>query len=246
MIVAVLLAGGSGTRTEQDIPKQFFNVYEKPIIIYTLEAFQRHPDVDGIIVSCLEGWHEILRSYAEEAGISKLQKIVDGGVNGQMSARNALRNLEDTCEEEDIVIIHDAIRPLVSADIISDCIVKCRRYGSGLAAMRCQETIVETHDGIKGNTGISRNDIMRVQTPQAYRYGKASRVHEKALQQGITNAVYTNTLMLEFGETLYFSKGSEKNIKITTMEDVEIFKALYRMEREDWVKERVRENVYRS
>ncbi|MBO5474581.1 MAG: 2-C-methyl-D-erythritol 4-phosphate cytidylyltransferase [Lachnospiraceae bacterium] len=236
MNTALLLAGGSGTRTEQDVPKQFFNVYEKPIIIYTLEAFQRHPDIDGIIVSCLDGWHEILRAYAKEAGITKLRWIVSGGENGQASARNALRELKNVCKEDDIIIIHDAIRPMVSADIISDCIVKCRQYGSGLAAMRCQETIIETQDGIRGNKGISRNDIMRVQTPQAYRYGSVMRAHEQALQQGITNAVYTNTLMLELGETLYFSKGSEKNIKITTMEDVEIFKALYKMEKEDWVK----------
>ncbi len=236
MNIALLLAGGSGTRTEQDIPKQFFNVYEKPIIIYTLEAFQRHPDIDGIIVSCLEGWHEILRAYAKEADINKLKWIVGGGENGQASARNALRELRDVCHESDIVVIHDAIRPMVSAEIISDCIVKCRQYGSGLAAMRCQETIIETQDGIKGDKGISRSNIMRVQTPQAYRYGYVMDAHERALQQGITDAVYTNTLMIDLGETLYFSKGSEKNLKITTMEDVEIFKALYRMEKEDWVK----------
>ncbi len=236
MNVALLLAGGNGTRTEQDIPKQFFNVYEKPIIIYTLEAFQRHPNIDGIVVSCLDGWQEILRVYANDACITKLQKVVAGGENGQASARNALRELRGICAEDDIVILHDAIRPMVSADIISDCIVKCRKYGSGLAAMRCQETIVKTEDGRKGDTSISRNDIMRVQTPQAYLYGKVMRAHEKALEQGITNAVYTNTLMLDLGETLYFSKGSEKNLKITTMEDVEIFKAMYRMEKEDWVK----------
>ena len=236
MNIALLLAGGSGTRTEQDVPKQFFNVYEKPIIIYTLEAFQKHPDIDGIIVSCLEGWHEILSAYAREAGITKLRKVVCGGENGQASARNALRELKDICGEDDVVIIHDAIRPMVSAEIISDCIVKCRQYGSGVAAMRCQETIVETNDGIKGDTGISRNHIMRVQTPQAYKYGTVMNAHEKALEQGITNAVYTNTLMLDLGETLYFAQGSEKNLKITTMEDVEIFKALLRMKKEDWVK----------
>ena len=236
MNVALLLAGGSGARTEQDIPKQFFNVYEKPIIIYTLEAFQKHPNIDAIIVSCMDGWQEILRVYARDAGITKLQQIVKGGENGQASARNALRELKETCKEDDIVIIHDAVRPMVSAEIISDCIVKCRKYGSGLAAMRCQETIIRTQDGIKGNAGISRNDIMRVQTPQAYLYGRVMAAHEKALEQGITDAVYTNTIMLDLGETLYFSQGSEKNLKITTMEDVEIFKALYRMEKEDWVK----------
>lgn len=236
MNVALILAGGSGARTEQDVPKQFFNVYEKPIIIYTLEAFQKHPNIDGIIVSCIEGWQEILRVYAADAGITKLLRIVVGGENGQESARNALRGLKDICREDDIVLIHDAIRPMVSAEVISDCIVQCRMYGSGLAATRCQETIIKTDDGIKGNEGISRSNIMRVQTPQAYLYGKALEAHERALEQGITDAVYTNTLMLDLGETLFFSKGSEKNIKITTMEDVEIFKALYRMEKEDWVK----------
>lgn len=236
MNVAVLLAGGSGSRTEQDVPKQFINVYDKPIIIYTLEAFQNHPDIDNIIVACLDGWQTILAAYAKEAGITKLQHIIKGGENGQESARNALEELKGFCKEDDIVIIHDAVRPMVSAEIISDCIVKCRKYGSGLAAVRCQETIVRTQDGIKGDSYIKRKGIMRVQTPQAYLYGKVLDVHEKAFEQGIDDVVYTNILMLDSGETMYFSKGSEKNLKITTMEDVEIFKALYRMRKEDWVK----------
>ncbi len=230
------MAGGSGSRTEQDVPKQFMNVYDKPIIIYTLEAFQRHPDIDTIIVACLDGWQTILEAYAKEAGITKLQHIVRGGANGQESARKALEALQGICKEDDIVIIHDAVRPMVSAEIISDCIVKCRQYGSGLAAVRCQETIVRTEDGEKGDSYVKRKGIMRVQTPQAYLYGKALRVHEKAHEQGVYDAVYTNILMLDMGETLYFSKGSEKNLKITTMEDVEIFKALYRVKKEDWVK----------
>ncbi len=236
MNMALILAGGNGTRTAQDVPKQFFNVYEKPIIIYTLEAFQKHPEIDGIIVACLDGWQEILRVFAKDAGITKLQRIVSGGENGQASARNALRELKTVCKEDDIVIIHDAIRPMISKEIISDCIAKCRQYGSGLAAMRCQETIISTEDGIKGNQGINRSSIMRVQTPQAYRYGCVMKAHEEALERGVTDAVYTNTLMLDMGETLYFSKGSAKNIKITTMEDVEIFKAIYQIEKEDWVK----------
>ncbi len=236
MNIALILAGGNGNRTEQDIPKQFFNIYDKPIIIYTLEVFQNHPEIDGIIVSCLGGWVKILHAYAMEARINKLKWIVEGGINGQSSARNALRALKDTCLEDDIVVIHDGIRPMVTEEIITDCIATCREYGSGLAAMRCQETIMESTDGIKGNKGINRQDIMRVQTPQAYLYGRVLGAHEEALRRGITDAVYTNTLMLDLGEELYFSKGSERNIKITTMEDVQIFKALYGMKKEDWVK----------
>lgn len=236
MNIALILAGGSGRRTEQDIPKQFMNVYDKPVIIYTLEAFQKHPDIDGIIVSCLDGWEEILQAYARQYGIDKLKWIVGGGENGQASARIALLRLQEVCSKNDIVLIHDAVRPMVSADIISDCIVTCRKYGSGLSAIRCQETIMRTNDGISGAESIHRDDIMRVMTPQAYQYGEALQAHLEALQKGIVNAVYTNTLMLELGKQLYFSKGSTKNIKITTMEDIDIFKALYVTEREDWMK----------
>ena len=122
--IALILAGGSGSRTEQSVPKQFISIYEKPIIVYTLEAFQRHPKVDAIIVSCIDGWHDVLKSYAAADGIDKLRWIVDGGDNGQSSARNALLALEDTCREDDIVIIHDAVRPMISEEIITDCIEK--------------------------------------------------------------------------------------------------------------------------
>ena len=162
--------------------------------------------------------------------------VVSGGENGQASARKAILALENICGDDDVVVIHDAVRPMVSGDIISDCIVTCKRHGNGLSAIRCQETIVQTADGISGSVNIHRDDIMRVMTPQAYRYDKAVWAHKTALERGITNAVYTNTLMLDLGETVYFSKGSTKNIKITTIEDMEIFKALYVTEKESWMK----------
>lgn len=236
MNIALILAGGSGSRTEQSVPKQFISIYEKPIIIYTLEAFEKHPDVDAIIVSCISGWHDVLKGYAMAAGITKLRWVVDGGNNGQSSARNALLTLEDICNSEDIVIIHDAVRPMISQEIITDCIEKAKEFGSGLSAVRCQETIMRTSDGETGHIGIDRNDIMRVQTPQAYKYGKALWAHKEALNRGITNAVYTNTLMMDLGEELHFSLGSNKNIKITTLEDIDMFKALYVTRRDSWLK----------
>ena len=236
MNIALILAGGSGSSAEQSVPKQFISIYEKPIIIYTLEAFQNHPEIEGMIVTCIEGWHDVLKGYAAAAGITKLRWIVDGGDNGQSSARNALLALEDVCKPEDIVIIHDAVRPMISQEIITDCILKAKEYGSGLSAIRCQETIMRTEDGKAGHMGIDRNDIMRVQTPQAYQYGKVLWAHKEALKRGITNAVYTNTLMMELGEELHFSCGSNKNIKITTLEDIDIFKALYATKRDAWLK----------
>lgn len=236
MNIALILAGGHGNRTAQDIPKQFMNVYDKPLIIYTLENFEHHPDIDGIAVVCLDGWHEVLRAYASQYGITKLQWIVSGGKDGQESTRLGVEALKSVCNAEDVILVHDAIRPFLTPEVITDAITKCKQKGSGLSAVRCQETIVKTADGICGKEGIPRQEIMRVQTPQAYRYGKALWAYEEAEKRGITGEVYINTLMLRLGETVYFSRGTEKNVKITTIDDLEVFKALLNMEREDWIK----------
>lgn len=236
MNIALILAGGHGNRTAQDIPKQFMNVYEKPLIIYTLENFERHPEIDGILVVCLDGWHEVLKAYARQYGISKLKWVVDGGDDGQESTKKGVEALKDVCGTEDIILVHDAIRPFITPDVITDAITKCKQKGSGLSAVRCQETIVRTDDGKSGVEGIARQEIMRVQTPQAYKYGKARWAYEEADRRGIKGEVYINTLMLRLGERVYFSKGTDKNVKITTIEDLEVFKALLHMEREDWIK----------
>lgn len=236
MNIALILAGGHGNRTEQDIPKQFMNVYEKPLIIYTLENFEKHPDIDGIAVVCLEGWHEVLKAYAKQYGITKLKWIVSGGRDGQESTQRGVEALREICAPDDVVLVHDAIRPFLTPEVITDAITKCRQKGSGLSAVRCQETIVRSADGISGDEGISRQEIMRVQTPQAYKYEKVCWVYEEADRRGIKGEVYINTLMLRLGERVYFSKGTDKNVKITTIDDLEVFKALLKMEREDWIK----------
>lgn len=236
MNIALILAGGCGNRTVQDIPKQFMNLYEKPLIIYTLENFEKHPGIDGIVVVCLDGWHEVLRAYAGQYGISKIKKIVSGGADGQESTQKGLEALQDLCKEEDVVLVHDAIRPFITEEVITDAITKCKQKGSGLSAVRCQETIVRTGDGEAGAENIDRKEIMRVQTPQAYKYGKAIWAYEEAERRGIKGEVYINTLMLHLGETVYFSKGTERNVKITTVDDLELFKALLKMERDSWIK----------
>lgn len=236
MNIALILAGGSGSRTAQDIPKQFINIYDKPLIIYTLENFERHPDIDGIIVVCIDGWHEVLRVYAKQYGISKLKWIVSGGNEGQESIKKGIQALKNVCSEDDVVLIHDGIRPFLPEEIISDAIKTCLQKGSGLSAIRCQETIIRTDDGKSGNEGIARSEIMRVQTPQAYRYGKALWAYEEADRRGITGEVYASTLMVHLGETVYFSKGTDKNVKVTTIDDLEVFTALLKMEREEWIK----------
>ena len=236
MNIAIILAGGSGSRTAQDIPKQFINIYEKPLIIYTLENFEKHPDIDGILVVCLDGWHEVLNAYATQYKITKLKWIIQGGKDGQESTQKGIEALKDVCRQEDIILVHDSIRPFIIDEVITDAITVCKKYGSGLSAIRCQETIVRTKNGILGEEDIHRSEIMRVQTPQAYIYGDAVLAYEEAEKRGITGEVYINTLMIHLGRKVYFSKGSERNIKITTAEDIEVFKALLNMKKESWMK----------
>lgn len=238
MICALILAGGRGNRMGQDIPKQFINVYDKPIIIYTLEAFQKHPEIDAIEVVCLDGWQEILKAYAKQFHITKLKWVISGGNTAQESIRNGVFNLKDICVDNDILIIHDGIRPLVDDSVLSDLIVTCRKYGNAVAALPFYEQIFKIKDEKSTNEYIPRETIRRVSTPQAYKYGKLFNAYYEAFNKGIGiyGSSYTNTLMVELGETLYFSKGSEKNIKITTKDDLELFKAYLKMEKDKWLK----------
>lgn len=237
MNIALIIAGGSGNRMHQDIPKQFLTVNEKPVIVYTLEAFQRHKEIDVIAVVCIQGWEKILQAYANQFNITKLQHIVAGGSCGQESIRNGVLTLEKLYSDEDIVLIHDAIRPLVSDEIITDCIIKTKEYGSAIAAIPCAEAMLITDDQMKSKEIFFRDNLKRTQTPQGFHLKKLCDMHRLALERGITNSVASCTLMIELGETVYFSKGSEKNIKLTTVEDIDIFKALLLAKRSDWLKE---------
>ncbi len=236
MNIALIIAGGSGQRMHQDIPKQFINVYDKPVIIYTLEAFQNHPEIDAIAVVCIEGWEGFLRAYANQFGITKLLYVVPGGENGQGSIRNGVYELEKHYGADDIVLIHDAIRPMVSPEIITDCIHKARKYGSAIATIPCAEAMMQTEDGKVSIGSYPRNNLKRTQTPQGFPIGKICDLHRRALVAGVTNSVASCTLMIEMGEQVHFSAGSEKNVKLTTVEDIDIFKALLRAKRSEWLK----------
>ena len=240
MTVAIIIAGGSGHRMGQDIPKQFLNVYDKPVLMYTLEGFQHHKEVDAIEVVCIDGWHDVVRAYAKQLGISKLQWIVSGGATGQESIRNGVENLKPYCEDDDVVIIHDGIRPLVDDTVLSDVIEKCRVYGNAVTSLPYNEQIfiVDPEDPATTTQYIPRETLRRVSTPQAYKFGKLCWAYEKAFQEriGIYGSSYTNTMMVELGERLYFAAGSDKNIKLTTVDDLELFKAHLKMSKDTWIK----------
>ncbi|OUN29365.1 IspD/TarI family cytidylyltransferase [Blautia sp. An81] len=235
--IALIIAGGSGARMHQSIPKQFLSVNERPVIIYTLEAFQRHADIDAIAVVCIEGWEQVLWAYAKQFNIEKLKYVVPGGKNGQDSIRNGVFELEKHYGPEDIVLIHDSIRPMVSADIISDCIVKTKKFGCAIATIPCAEAMLQTEDGLSSTGSYPRDHLKRTQTPQGFPLGKICDLHRRALEKGITNSVASCTLMIEMGEQVHFSMGSEKNIKLTTVDDIDIFKALLLAKRADWLKD---------
>lgn len=236
MNIALIIAGGNGTRMNQDIPKQFINVKDKPIIIYTLEAFQKHPDIDEIAVVCIKGWENILRAYCKQFNITKLKWIIEGGENGQSSIRNGVYCLEKQYDANDIILVHDAIRPMLSQEIISDAIVTCTKYGSAIVSVPCAEAILEKEDEISCSTSIPRDKLLRTQTPQVFPLSRLVWAHKEALNRGITNSVASCTLMIELGEKVYYSKGSEKNVKLTTVDDIEIFSALLDTVKSDWLK----------
>ena len=234
----MILASGTGQRTRQDIPKQFINVYDKPIIIYTLENFQRHPEVDGIVVVCLDGWQDILRAYSRQYNVTKLKEIVNGGATVQESCRNGVFALKNFCTDDDVVIVHDGIRPLVDEEVLSDVIATCRKFGNGVTSLPYNEQIFKKADEFSTREYIVRETLRRVQTPQAYKFGKLLWAYEKAFAEdiGIRGSSYTNTMMVDLGETLYFASGSDRNIKITTVDDIELFKALLAAKKTSWLK----------
>ena len=214
--IVLIIAGGVGARMGQDIPKQFINVYDKPVIVYTLEAFQKHPSIDAIEVVCLDGWHDVLWAYAKQFGIAKLENIVSGGKNGQ-------------------VLVHDAIRPMVSNDIISDNIRVCRQYGNAITVVPCTAAMLKTFDSLSTEEQVPRDNLKITQTPQAFFLQDIIAAHKEALKKGITNSVASCTMYIELGRKLYMSAGSEKNLKLTTAEDIEIFKALLNAKKDVWM-----------
>lgn len=238
MNIALLIAGGTGNRMGQDIPKQFMSVDNCPIIIHTMKCFQQHPDIDSIAVVCLNGWETVLQSYANQFNITKLQYIFMGGANGQESIKNGIYGLKDAgMKDADIILIHDGVRPLLSSEIISSNIATCMAFGYAITGIRCREAILESEDGFNSNHSIPRDRLIRTQTPQTFRLGKIIAAHELAKLRGITNSVASCTLLTELGGfNMHIVPGSEKNIKITTTEDLEIFKALMHTTKDNWLK----------
>lgn len=240
MNIAIIIAGGSGNRMGQDIPKQFINVYDKPVLIYTLEGFQKHPLIDAIEVVCISGWENMVQAYANQFNITKLKWIVPGGGSAQESIRNGVFNLEDKCSDDDTIIIHDGIRPLVDDTVLTDVIKKAQKYGNAVTSMPYNEQIfvVSKDDESTTTQFIPRETLRRVSTPQAYNFELLNDKYHEAFDKGIgiVGSHYTNTMMVELGVRLHFAKGSDKNIKLTTKDDLELFKGYLTKGDDKWIK----------
>lgn len=230
--IALILAAGSGLRMGFDIPKQFVNVSGKPVLIYTLEAFENNPLIDSIVVVCIDGWQNMVSDYAAQYKILKLNGIVLGGRTVQESIKNGIDKIAAFADNKDIIVVHDGVRPLVDDDVLSDVIIKCQQYGNAVSSLPYYEQLFVKSDEISTQKYIQRDSVRRVMTPQAYEYGKIKQIYERAFaeKKGIGEACYANTLMVDYGEKLYFASGSEKNIKLTTKENLELFKLFLKNE----------------
>lgn len=234
MNIAILTAAGVGSRLGQDVPKQFLCINDKPLIVYTMEKFQQHPEIDKIAVVCLDGWEEMLRAYSGQFGISKLQWVFKGGETGMQSIQNAVFGLEKELHEDDIVLVQDGIRVNTSARIISDCIRSTKENGCAIAAIPIAEAPFYLDDGSVSE--LDRDKLLRTQTPHGISYGQLRSLHLEANEKGIKNSVATCTLLTELGYPVHFFDGAETNFKITTQDDIEIFKAILTSQKVSWQK----------
>jgi 2-C-methyl-D-erythritol 4-phosphate cytidylyltransferase len=239
MNIALITAGGVGNRMGQDIPKQFMPIDNKPVIIYTLESFQYHPEIDAMAVVCLDGWENVLQAYANQYNITKLKWIFHSGETNQDSIYNGIIGLkENGCKEDDVVLVQDGVRPLVSQEIISNNISVCKKYGYAVTGLTCKEAIMELTESTVQKIEIPRERLIRTQTPHTYRLGLLLDAHAQAKKMGVKNTVASCMLFSELGvRDQHLVRGSERNgLKLTSVEDVELFKALLHSNKEKWLK----------
>lgn len=227
MNIAVIFAGGSGKRMHtKSRPKQFLEYQGKPIIIYTLELFDNHPMIDGIVVACVEEWIPFLEKMLKKFEINKVRKIVPGGTTGQDSIYMGLVAAKECSKgEDDIVLIHDGVRPLITEQTITDNIEKVREEGSCITCIPATETFVVTQED--GGLEIpTRDNSLIARAPQSFYLKDILAAHEKAKAEGRNDFIDSCTMMHHYGYKLGRVIGPMENIKITTPTDYFIFKAM--------------------
>ena len=228
MNIAVIFAGGTGQRMNTaSKPKQFLELHGKPIIIYTLEYFQKHSQIDGIVVVCLESWIDYCENLLKKYQIDKVLKIVPGGNSGQESIFNGLEAAHQISDnEQDIVLIHDGVRPLINEALITNCIASVKKHGNAITVSPAIETILlKTEDGDIGNI-LKRSECEMAKAPQCFYLNDIYSCHLKAKAAGKDNFIDSASLMQYYGYKLNAVEGPMENIKITTPADFYIFRAI--------------------
>lgn len=229
MNIAVIFAGGVGKRMHsKECPKQFLKIYNKPIIIHTLEYFEKHPLIDAIVISCVKEWMPYLEELIYKYRIEKVKKVVVGGETGQLSIYNGLKAAEDVANgEKAIVLIHDGVRPLINAKLITDNIESVKKNGSAITTAVVKETILVVNEGTATiNYVPSRKNSRVARAPQSFWLNDILNAHEKALSEGKKDYIDSCTMMQEYGYDLFLVDGPGENIKITTPEDFYIMRAI--------------------
>jgi D-ribitol-5-phosphate cytidylyltransferase len=227
MNVAVIFAGGIGSRMNSAaLPKQFLEVHGKPIIIHTLEHFEEHPDIDGIVIAILPQYHDHLSRLLKRYEISKVRWIVDGGATGQASRHAALRAVAAECPPETVVLIHDGVRPLINTELISQNIASVHEHGSAITCTKFNETVVSSQtqhiDGV-----IPRDHIYAAGAPQSFPLSVILGLYDQAVADGENDSIDSCTLMNRYGHDVYRVDGPRSNIKITTAEDFYVCRAFF-------------------
>lgn len=231
MNIALIKAGGVGTRMGAGIPKQFICVKDKPILLYTMGAFERHPSIDAMVVVCVDGWHDVLRNYAEQFHITKLAAIVSGGETSLKSIREGVRAIQRMYSPEDIVLVHDGNRPVITQEIITDVLAQCNLHGSAVAAIPCTDEVMMTDgDPSESDRFLDRTKLYRIQTPDAYRLKVLIELFDAASEEQLTKLGATNTLMIAQGKRVHLAHGSEVNIRLTTREDILLCESLMNLQ----------------
>ena len=229
MNIAIIFAGRSGTRMHvKDRPKQFLLVHGKPIIVHTIETFQNHPQIDGIIVVCIQDWIPYMEEMKYRYRLEKIISIVPGGNTGQLSIYNGLLEAKERCgTSETIVLIHDGVRPLIDADTISRNIKCVKENGVAITCSEVRETVVLIADNNSVADIPARQNSRIAKAPQSFWLKDILQIHQKALADGITNSIDSCTLMMHYNQKMTIVNGSSDNIKITTPDDFYTFRALY-------------------
>lgn len=224
MNYVIIIAGGVGSRLGAKVPKQFVEVLGKPIIAYTLEHFQNHPEINGIELVCVDGYQEHLRAIAERYGITKVIKIVKGGSEYELSIMNGVAGLEDIAKPDDVVMIHWSASPFINEEMITDNIRVCKEKGNAITASYSY-LLYGTNDGDCAKKNINRETFMTLSAPQSFLYKDITNIYKQVEEKNLFNYVehHTPAIMEALGIPIYFSKGSHSNIKITEKEDIEMF-----------------------